>query len=231
MSQERDNENRRPGLRPYSKVALIILAALALAIIVLMILRSAGLSLIRGDLYLLLPAAMVATALFWGGYALIVRINRKVVRTLVAIVLIIVLFMALTIGMSYINFLTNIALPQKYAFVTSPGGAHKYVVLRTLDPDDDRIELRRQARLEANPEDDPETAVADWGYIYRAYDQALGLFYKPSTKAEGEVYIGNSGGGQLMVEWEDEETVAHFFVKDPGPGDGGEMRIGGNSQS
>ena len=53
----------------------------------------------------------------------------------------------------------------------------------------------------------------------------LGVFYNPNTPREGEVYIGIASEGQLMVDWEDEETVARFFVKDPEPGDGGEMVV------
>ena len=227
MSQEdrKERSRGRISISPSGKFAILLIAALVIITVVLFVMRGAGLALIRGELYLFLPVAAVLSALIWGGYALVRRIRQKVVRTALGIALTIVLLLVLMIGISYASFLVNVTVPQKYATIKSPNGTHRLVVLRLIDADDGRVQQRKAARLEKDPEGNPEITVDDWGYTYRAYQDVLGVFYKPNTPREGEVYIGFASEGQLMVDWEDEETVARFFVKDPEPGDGGEMVV------
>ena len=70
---------------------------------------------------------------------------------------------------------------------------------------------------------------------------ALGLFYRSKADVEGEIWLivdtaaepaGEDGArqeaparGTLMVEWQEEESVAHFYVDGPGVGEGGECTV------
>ena len=104
--------------------------------------------------------------------------------------------------------------------------------MRQVDPEEERLDARRSARLAANPDGDPEYTVQDWGYVYRAYPRVLNVFYRSNADAEGEIYLANDVAaapaedgaaqepalphGALMVEWLEDETVAHFYVTNPG---------------
>ena len=187
--------------------------------------RFAGLALVHGELYLFLPMLIVYTLLGWGLSAIIRRLKKPAVRSVVAVVLVLVMLVVGVIGLSYGSVASSFSFPQKYVTVASPDAGHRLVVMRGLDLNEERIEQRRAARVAADPEATAEVAAEDWGYVYTAYAPGpLGLFYRVDTLLDGEVHIGYGSKAELMVEWEDDETVGRFYVKNPELADGGEMR-------
>lgn len=248
------------NLRGSDRAVLIILIAMAVVIAALSIMQRAGLAPVYGSLMLYLPAAAVLLLAGWGVYMLVRRIRRDALRRALVGVLVVVVLLVVTLGFSYLGLVSNVSIPQKYSTLTSPSGAHRLVLMRGLDLDEDRIATRKAARLEAatdagseqeaaapdaetSPDVAPdaaaspaaapdaaapntaETAIEDYGYIYKAYPEALGgLFYRMDADVEGMAVIGYGSAGTLMMEWPDEDT-AHFYVKDPGPGDGGEITV------
>lgn len=223
--KENNGRERRPLFRRSDRVIMIVLAAMILLSVVLYILEHAGLALIRGEIYMFLPMAMVLTALSWGAYAVVRRIQRKTLKTVVGAVFVLAIVVIMLFGLTYGSFVASLTLPQKFGTVTSPSGSRTLVVMRALDSDEERIGVRRSARLEADPDGDPEQIAEDWGYLYAAYPKALGVFYRTDANAEGEISIGYASEGTLMVEWLNDEAEAHFFVQNPGPGDGGEITV------
>ena len=231
-------------LRKSDRAVLIILIALAVVIAALSILqRAAGLAPVHGSLVLYLPAAAVLLLIGWGLYMLVRRVRKDVLRRVLVGLLVAALLLVVMLGFSYLNFVSSFSIPQKYSRLASPSGAHRLVLLRGWDLDEDHIETRKAARLAAAPDPDaapdagsesdadtepnagPETVFEDYGYVYKAYPEALGgLFYRIDADVEGTAIIGCGSAGTLMMEWPDEDT-AHFYVKDPGPGDGGEITV------
>ena len=220
-----NTEKRRFSLQKVDKIILIVLAAIALILIVLSIMSRCGISLIAGELYLYGPFAMMFILLGWGAYAIFRLLKKKILRIVVGTLLAMVIFMVGTVGFTYLSFVSNVSIPQKFSEVVSPSGAHKLVVLRGLDPDEARIEHRKEARLAADPDGNPEIEVNDWGYKFYVYPKTLGFFYRADAQVEGEVYIGYASEGKLMVEWLNDEKTAHFFVEDPDIADGGDWYI------
>ena len=231
---------RRFSMRRSDKVVLAVLGVLVLLIIALNILQRCGLSLVNGALMLYLPVLALLTLVGWGGYVLFRRIPNRTVKLVVGGVLGIVLLAVVVLGFTYISFVASIGVPHKYRTLVSPTGGRRLVVLRTLDSDEDRIMQRKAARLAADPEGDPEMTAADWGYVYRAYPEALlGLFYRSDADVEGEVYLNYRDGiapatgedgtagpiGTMMLEWLEDDTVAHFYVENAGVAEGGECTV------
>ena len=189
MNREKTS-GRRFELRQSDKIVLGIIAVLIALIVVLNILQNAGLALIHGELMLYLPMLALFVLVGWGGYVLLRRIGNRTVRLVVTVVLGFVLLLALMVAYTYVGFIANISIPQRYRTMKSPSGAHTLVVLRRLDPDEERIEQRKAARLAVDPDGDPEVTVADWGVLYKAYPNGpLGLFYRSNADVEGEVYL------------------------------------------
>ena len=207
------------------RVILIVLAALLGLMVILGLLTRLGLNLIKGEVYILLPIALVLGLLGWGAYALFRRIRSGAVKFAVGALLTLVMFALLMLAMSYGSFVANLTIPQRYVELRSPSGKHTLVVLRVLDGDEARASQRQAARIEADPESDPAQIAEDWGFLYAAYPKTLGIFYRSDADVEGEVYMGFTSKAELMAEWLEEESVAHFYVKDPGPGDGGEITL------
>ena len=249
MKSSNPEEKRRFELRQSDKVILIILAVQVLLIIALSVLQRFGLSLIKGAITLYLPIAALFVLVIWGAYVLIRRIRNRTAKIIVGGAVVLVVMVVLMLVFTYVGFVATITVPQKYTTINSPSGAHKLVVMRALDPDEERIEARKAARLEADPDGDPDVTVRDWGYVYRAYPQVMGMFYRSNADVEGEIYLSYSDGvipvedeateegeeakqpaeerqhGTLMLEWQDGESVAHFFVQDPGIAEGGECTV------
>lgn len=217
---------KRLFARRGDRIVLWVLIGMSALTLVISALRGlAGLALVNGEWYLYLPLAIVMTALGWGMSAIFRRLKKPAIRGVVGTMLVLILLAALMIGTSYASFAAGLSFPHRYVVMTAPDGAHRLIVMRMLDPDDARIELRRQNRLAADPEGDEKYAPEDWGYTYTAYAAGpLKLFYKVDSLLEGEVHIGYASKAELMVEWEDGNTVGHFFIKDPEIGDDGEMR-------
>ena len=223
-SRERRESRRRFQLRGIDRVIVVALAVLALATIAVTLCRSNGLYLIRSELYFFLPLFILMIAVGWGVLALVRLIRHRVVRIVVGLAAALLFFLGATVAMSYGSFIISLSMPLRSATVSTEDRAHSLVVMRELDSDEERLEIRRAARVAADPEADPEVAADDFGYIYTAYKPVWRYFYKADTLIEGEVNIGYASEANLMVEWEEEGTVGHFFVENPGPGDGGEMR-------
>lgn len=236
------SREKKFNLRGSDRAVLIILIAMAVVIAALSIMQRAGLAPVYGSLMLYLPAAAVLLLAGWGVYMLVRRVRRDALRRALVGVLVVLVLLVVTLGFSYLSFVSNVSIPQKYSTLTSPSGAHRLVLMRGLDLDEDRIATRKAARLAAAQEDNAttdtdseqetaaspdtaENAIEDYGYIYKAYPEALGgLFYRLDADVDGMAVIGYASAGTLMMEWPDEDT-AHFYVKDPGPGDGGEITV------
>ena len=206
------------------RVAAVALALLIVLNIALNILQRAHLSLIHGEVYLFLPLLTVFLLLGWGASALFRRIGNRTAKVVVGIVLGLVLFAVVIFGFSYVSFVATVTIPQQFTVVKSPAGK-RLVVLRRLDTEEDRINARRDARIAADPEGDPEITVSDWGYVFKAYPRVAGLFYRDDVESEGEVVIGYASDATLMVEWAETGDQARFYVENPQEQDGGELIV------
>lgn len=235
-----NTSGRRFSLRRSDKIVLAVLGVLVLLTIALNIMQRCGLSIVNGALMLYLPVLTLLILVGWGGYVLFRRIPNRTVKLVVGGLLGLALLVVVLLGFTYVSFIASIGTPHKYRTMVSPSGEHRLVVLRTLDPDEARIEQRKAARLAADPEGDPEITAADWGYVYRAYPEALfGLFYRSDADVEGEVYLTYRDGiapvtaegeepepiGTMMLEWLENDTVAHFYVENAGVAEGGECTV------
>ena len=223
------------------KVLLGAMAVMSVVLIVVSVLQRCGLSMINGTLMLYLPMIGVLVLVGWLAYRLVRKIKNRTVKVAVTVVLALVLALGMVLVSSYLSFMAALTVPQRFAMLTSPSGKHKVVVMRQVDTDESRLNARRAARLEADPDGDAEYVLQDYGYVYRAYPTALGLFYRTNADVEGEVYLAVDAPaepaeedgvqkeapahGTLMVEWLEEESVAHFYVDSPAVGEGGECTV------
>lgn len=213
------------ALRPADRIVLIVLLVLAVLTMVINLLSLANLRLVPGALYVFLPLALLLVAVGWGFSALARLIRRPTLRKVVAWLLAAAMLLLALLAFQYAGVVAGLTIPSQYAVMTSPEKGHKLIVMRCLDIDEARVSARREARLAADPEGSPDYTADDWGYTYTAYAVGpFGWFYKPDTLIEGAVNIGYASPGELMLEWEDDETVGHFFIKNPDPNDSGEMR-------
>ena len=219
-----DKGRRRIALTRMDKYVLIMIAIMVAIVVILTVLSACGLRLIRGEIYLFLPAVLMVALVGWGISLLYRRIRSRGAKIAVGLLLGIAGFMVMVVGMSYLSFAATLTVPQRYNTVVAPESGRQLVVLRLMDLDEDRINARHDARLAANPEGDQGVIADDWGYVYTAYAPAAWLFYRPDSLIEGEVHLGSASQGQLMVDWEEDETVGHFFVQNPEAEDGGELR-------
>ena len=226
MSEEQ-TKVRRFQLGLVDKILLGVTLALMFFSIVLSLLQRRGLSPVDGALLLYLPVLAVLALLVWGVVALRRVIKRPMLRNVITGVLVVILLFIFARAMTYIGYLSAISVPRRYNTVASPSGAHSLIILRTLDSDESHFEARRAARLEADPDSDADYAREDLLYTYTAYPPALfGLFYHSDADVEGEVRLALAGGSStMMVEWLKDETVAHFYVDNPGVAEGGEMFV------
>lgn len=212
--------------RTGDKIAFWALIGLIILTLILSAVRQfAGLALVNGGLYVYLPLLTLLLAVGWGMTGIFRRLAKPVVRGVAGVVMVVVMLGLITVGMTYGGVAAGLSFPTKYVTVTSPNGLHRLLVMRGLDTDEERINARHAARLAADPEGDPGVTAEDWGYVYTAYAPGLlDLFYKADSLIDGEVHIGYASKAELMVEWEDDETVGHFYIKDPETGDDGDMR-------
>lgn len=223
--RETESVKKKLNLSTGDRAAGVIAILLVVAMAVLAVLRSMHIELIRGEFMLFIPFLLVFLALGWGVSAIVRRIARPTLRTVVGVVLSLALVFLAMVAFSYLSFVATLTVPQAYNRVTSPSGARRLVVLRRLDDDEERVQARRDARLEADPESDPEIIADDWCYAFTAYPTAGGIFYRSDADVEGAITIAYASGGTLMVEWSDDEREAHFFVEGPGVGEGGDVYV------
>ena len=206
------------------RIVVWVLLVLLVLTVVLMVLNMMNLRLVAGELYLFLPTMVLLLLIGWGGSALWRRMKPGGARKAVGAVLLIVMSLVVMVTVSLVSMFASINVPHKYFTVSNEG--HSLVVMRALDGNEERFNARHDARLAAYPDSNPELIAEDWGYAYTAFKPALmGLFYRPDTLLEGEVYIGYTSKAELMAEWEGD--VGHFFIKNPEIGDEGEMRAKG----
>lgn len=233
---EASAEKKRFSLTTVDKVLLSVVAMLAVAIIVVNVLSRFGLGLINGTVMMYLPLVSVLVLIGWGGYALIRRIRKPVVKTVVASVGVLVLLLGTILFVSYAAYVSYYTIPQKYATVKSPSGAKKLVVMRGFDIDSERSEARKAARLEADPEGSDELTPEDIIIVYRAYPEVWGVFYRLDADVEGEVCLAyaqpqsddgesEDSGSKLMMDWEDDESAVRFYAQNPGVSEGGECVV------
>lgn len=208
------------------RIMFFVLIGLVALTLILSALRQFGhLALIHGELYLYLPLAIVLGTLGWGMSAIHRLLKKPLARGIVGAAMVLVMLVLATIALSYAGVAAGFSFPARYVTVKSPGGAHKLTVMRGLDMDEEHINARHEARLAADPDGAQDVTAEDWGYVFTAYStDPFGLFYKEDTLLEGKVCIGYASKAELMVDWEEDETVGHFYVKNPEIADGGEMR-------
>lgn len=211
------------------KIILIMLAVLGVLLIVVSVMGQFNISLINGGLYIYGSVAMLALLLGWGAYALFRLVKKKSMRIVVGTLLTVVMFIVFVVAFSYINMFVTVMIPTEFSQVASPSGAHQLVILRGFDVDmeegEQRQETRKAARLAADPEGSQEIEIADMGYSYYVYPKTLGFFYRSDAQVEGSVYVGYSSEAQLMVEWTEDESTAHFFIENHGVADGGDWYV------
>ena len=218
---KQDSDKKRFRLTGGDRIVAIVILVLTVLTLVLSVVNALGFRLVVGEIYIILPMAALLLLLGWGMSALWRKMKQSVFRKVVGAVLILVMVLLLMLAMTYGSLYSGLAIPKKYAVVSEDG--HSLVVMRALDPDQTRIDARHASRLAADPEGNPDITAEDWGYTYTAYARALmGLFYRADSLLEGEVHIGFASKAELMVEWTGDE--GHFFIKNPEPGDEGEMR-------
>ena len=213
--------NLTPGDRT---VGIIFLALLALTA-VLTVLGNLKISLVRGEILLFMPFLLICLLLGWGVSVIVRRIKRPVLKTVVGVALGLVLAFVAMLGFSYVSFVATLSIPQPYNTLVSPSGAHRLVVLRTLDADEERVQAHAAARQAADPESSPDVIAEDYFYSYTAYPTLAHFFYKSDADVEGAVITSYVNGATLMVEWSDDESEAHFFAAEPGVGEGGDLYV------
>lgn len=220
-------EKRRFHLRTSDKILLGAASALMLVSVALSLMQRGGLSPVYGTLMLALPLLAAAVLAAWGVVALRRVLKKPLVRNLVTWGLGIVLAFIMMRVLSYVSYVSALTVPQKYSVIQSPSGAHRLVVMRVVDGEEARIDARRDARRAADPQAEESYIAEDMCCIYSAYPSALGgLFYRSDADVEGEVYLSYLGNdGTMMVEWLEDETVAHFYVDNPGTAEGGELFV------
>lgn len=215
---------KRIRLSGRDRIVAWLLLVMVVLTVLLAILSAAGLRLMAGETYLFLPMMVLLLLIGWGVSALWRRMKPGVARKVVGGLLILAMSALALLGLSFASIAAGMNVPRQFAVMTNEG--HRLVVLRALDGDEARLEARRAARLEADPDSGENYVAEDWGYTYTAYKPVLmGLFYDFNSLLEGDVHIGYASKAELMVEWEDD--VGHFFIKNPEVGDEGEMRARG----
>lgn len=226
MSAER-TEKRRFRLGKWDAILLGVAGVLMLVSVAMSIMQRNGLAPVSGALLLYPPVFALAVLLAWGILALRRAIKKPMIRRIVTVALAVLLLFGFVQVMTYARYVNTISVPHRYSTITSPSGARQLVVMRVLEGDEARVEARRAARYAADPDSGEAIAVEDLCYVYAAYPPALGgFFYHSDADVEGEIRLAyGSGDGTMMVEWLEDETVAHFYVQDPGVSEGGDLTV------
>ncbi len=214
--------------RTGDKIVFWLLIGLMVLIMIISALgRFANLQLVHGELYIYLPLILLLVLAGWGLSAIFRRLKGKVARGVGGTIMVLVMLALITLGMTYGGIAAGLSFPQRFIDMTAPNSHRRVIVMRGLDTDEARVQARHEARLAADPEGSTDLIAEDWGYTYTAYAPGfLDLFYKvDSLKDTDGIHIGYVSKAELMVEWEDDETIAHFYIKNPEPQDEGEMRV------
>lgn len=213
------NPFRRVKLFLAAYFALLVLALTAIGCLNWLGYRMADLSIQFALLGLLICSALIA-----GGVALVKRISAgglKFLAGTICAVLVFVVAAGMLLLFSAINFSS---MPIHYTTLESPQGK-KAVVLRSLSQDQEAADIRRAERIAATPDADPDEYVfAEMGYLYTAHPAFAGLFYNMKVSCTGSVEIGCGSAAELMYDWPEENTL-HLYIKNPEPGDAGELTL------
>jgi len=221
MNEEKKVKGRI-RLNKADKVIFIVLTALLLVMAVLSVMSRFAIMLIDGKMYIFGAIAGLIIMLGWAGYAIVRRIKNKTTRLVTGTVLSVVLFILVTICITFIGMVAFVTIPVEFDTVVN--GDKQVVILRGYDVDEERMLQRYNERVKQNPGTEIEQSPEDYGFSYYAYPKVMGIFYRADAKTEGEVYIGQNSEATLMIEWLDENT-AHLFVANPGIGDGGDLYL------
>lgn len=195
------------------KVLLGVITALVVATIVLNIMDRAGLKLANAALMFYLPVGTLLALVGWGAYALIRRAKSRVTKVAVGSIVAMVMMVVVMVGFAYLSIVTYTALPHAYKTLSDPDGKHKLLVIWQFDSDAERneasIQARKEARLAAYPDSDPETLADDVTVAFEAYPTALfGLFYRTNVDAEGRVFLAYTGNVAPMNSLQAADTPA-----------------------
>jgi len=221
MNRE-DKKQGKLRLNKVDKIIIVILLVLMLAMAALSIMSRFGYVLINGSLYILGGFAGIVIILGWGGYRIVRIFKSRNTRLVVGTLASVALLVLITIGTTFISMFASFSIPAE--FDTIVNGEKKVVILRGFDVNEDRVILRRDARIANDPESPKEEISSDFGYCYYAYPKALGIFYRADAETEGEIYVAQESEAQLMIEWPDENT-AHLFIENAGVGEGGDWYV------
>lgn len=221
MSETKKN-GKKIVLNKVDKIIIVVLAVFMVLMAVLSIMVRFGYMLIDGKMYILGAFAGLAIILGWGGYALVRRFKNRSTRMVVGILLSVVMFILITIFSAFISMFATLTIPTEFDTVVN--GDRKVVILKGYDVDEERMNLRYQERVNANPDVQIELGPEDYGFCYYAYPRALGIFYRLDVDVEGSVYTGQNSEATLMIEWPDENT-AHLYLDNPGIGEGGDWYL------
>ena len=239
--------------RTSDRIILGVISVLALVTVVLNVMQRFGLALINQSVALYLPIAALVALLGWGAYALMRRIKGRMTRVVVGIFAVMAMMILVMLGFMYLSFVAYTALPHQYRTMADASGGHPLVVLWQFDDDAERNEAsiaeRKAARLEAYPDSGEDTLADDVTVAFQAYPRVMGIFYRVNADMQGRVYLAYTGNiaptdviapaegsddapqaietphGTMMLEWLEDNTVAHFYVKDPGTAEGGECTV------
>ena len=205
----------------------VLIGMMAIIMVISALGRFAGLQLVHGELYIYLPMIMLLLLAGWGLSAIFRRLKGKVARGVGGTIMVLVMLALITLGMTYGGIAAGLSFPQRFIDMSAPQSHRRVIVMRGLDTDEARVQARHAARLEADPTGSADFIPEDWGYTYTAYAPGfLDLFYKVDSLRDPEgIHIGYASKAELMVEWEEDETIAHFYIQNPEPSDEGEMRV------
>lgn len=251
MSSNKPNFLSR--LRTSDKVLLGVVTLLLVVTIILNILQACGLSLINQAVMLYVPVLALFALVAWGIFALVRRIGSRGVRLTVGIVAAMLGMLVVMVGYTYLSFVVFTAMPHQYSTLADADGGHRMVVFWQFDSDAEHSEAsvaqRKAARLEAYPDSGEDTRGEDFTVAFQAYPKVAGLFYRSKADVQGKVYLAYTGNvgpldviqpaegsdaepvtietphGTMMLEWLDDNSTAHFYVKDPGTAEGGECTV------
>ncbi len=251
MSSNKPNFLSR--LRTSDKVLLGVVTLLLVVTIILNILQACGLSLINQAVMLYVPVLALFALVAWGIFALVRRISSRGVRLTVGIVAAMLGMLVMMVGYTWFYSFTLMMYPHEYKPKSPLPGNHNLVVLWQFDTDVEHSEAsiaqRKAARLEAYPDSGEDDRADDYTVIFRVYPRVAGIFYRSNVDVEGKVYLACTGNvipldviqpaegsdaepvtietphGTMMLEWLDDNSTAHFYVKDPGTAEGGECTV------
>lgn len=212
---------------------------LSLVLLALSLIDRMGYPLLKRQTCLMGVCLALVSLLVWAGLALFKKFKSRIAKFVGGMVMsFIVMFVAILL-FSYVGEFTALTMPQPYAKIRHSETGKTAAVMRVLDMNleseellnesVDRLAARYNAMVEAGaiePVDIENDGypIEAYGYAVTAFPQKLAFFYHANADVEGTVYIGYSSEATLAYEWL-EEDVLRIYLKDPEPGDTGEIIV------